>query len=83
MHRLDNGQPLRSAITTAGLSIAQVADATRHADPDGKGISKSAVGNLVATGTSARETCTARSARLIAAVLGHDVADFFAETTQS
>lgn len=69
MERLDNGRPLREALRTRGLSLARVAELTRDADPEGRGVAVATLGFLVATGSSARETCTERVAHLIAEAL--------------
>lgn len=78
MHTRDQGQPLRDALQSADLSIAQLAALTTQVDPEGRGIKKSTIGNLVSTGTSARTTCSRRTARLISAALDRNIEDLFA-----
>lgn len=80
MHRLDNGQPIRDAIHAAGLSIERLAEKTKKADPAGYGISQSAIGHMVSTGPSGRDSFTTRSADLVARALGKPVAELFTNT---
>jgi hypothetical protein len=56
-------------MSNAGLTITGLADATRAADPDGKGVSRAALGFLIAQGASAREQINDRAAQLVAAAL--------------
>lgn len=77
MHRLDNGQPIRDAIKQAGLSIERLAEKTKEADPAGYGISQSAIGHMVSTGPSGRDSFARRSADLVAAALGRPVQELF------
>lgn len=77
MQRRDNGQPLRDAMQAAGLSIADLAERTRKVDDRHRGVGKSAIGHLVATGTSGRDHCRPRTARLIADALGVDTKQLF------
>lgn len=77
MHLKDGGQPLRDAIAAVGLSYAELAQRTRQNDPEGRGLSKSAIGNLAATGSSARTACHPRTARLISQALDREIAEFF------
>jgi hypothetical protein len=80
MRRLDDGQPLRDAMTEAGLSIPDLAARTRELDPEGKGLSPAFIGFYVSTGTSARETISTRSASLIARAVDHPVDSLFGDT---
>lgn len=80
MHRLDQGQPLRDAMASAGLSIADLVIRTKEADPTGYGVKKSTIGHLVATGRSAREGCDDRAAHLIAASLHKPIGELFKTT---
>ena len=80
MHLKDGGQPLRDAIAAVGLSLTELAQRTRTKDPEGRGLSKSAIGNLVATGSSSRTACHPRTARLISQALDSEIADFFNQT---
>ncbi|MCT9092936.1 helix-turn-helix transcriptional regulator [Streptomyces sp. ASQP_92] len=77
MHRLDNGQPIRTAMHEAGLSIERLAEKTRQVDPAGYGISHSAIGHMVATGPSGRERFEDRSCDLVARALGRSVEELF------
>lgn len=80
MQLKDEGRPLRDAMASAGLSIADLARKTRDIDPDGHGVSKSTIGHLVATGSSARRGCHPRNARLISKALGREIANYFDAT---
>lgn len=77
MHRMDNGQPIRTAMETTGLSIERLAEKTKQADPAGYGISASAIGHMVSTGPSGRAAFTQRSCDLVAAALGIPVQELF------
>ncbi|MFG2780763.1 XRE family transcriptional regulator [Streptomyces prunicolor] len=87
LHRKDDGKPLRDAMTRAGLSIPQLAKATRRVDPDGKGISPATVGHLVGQGKSARGACELRTAWFVASALHKEtnapLQDLFAMPTPS
>ncbi|MFI2078633.1 XRE family transcriptional regulator [Streptomyces triculaminicus] len=76
--RKSNGQPLREAMRAAGLSGPKLAAATRHIDPQGKGVSAAAIGFITGCGRTARERCRPRTAQLIADALGHPVHELFA-----
>ncbi|SDL29143.1 helix-turn-helix domain-containing protein [Streptomyces indicus] len=78
MHRLDNGRNIRDAMQTAGLSIERLSEKTKEVDPAGYGISPSAIGHMVATGPSGRDTCSRRSADLVALALEKPVLELFA-----
>lgn len=78
MRRLDEGRPLRKAMKAAGLSIADVVELTKKADPTGYGVRKSTIGHLITTGRSARENCDDRASRLIAEALDSPIENFFA-----
>lgn len=77
LNRRDHGQPIREAMRNSGLSIQGVADATRTVDPAGHGVSRSAVGVLVAQGPSARDRCRIRTAWLIADALDQPLQNLF------
>ncbi|WP_326768584.1 helix-turn-helix domain-containing protein [Streptomyces sp. NBC_01591] len=77
MHRLDNGQRIRDAMQVAGLSIERLAEKTKEVDPAGYGISQSAIGHMVSTGTSGRASFTRRSCDLAAKALGKPVEELF------
>jgi hypothetical protein len=64
-------------MASEGLSITQLAERTRTIDPDQRGVAKSTIGHLVATGSSARERCHPRGAALIARALRGSTTDFF------
>lgn len=78
MHRRDNGQPLRDAITEAGLSIEALAEKTKTID--GYGISPSTIGHMVATGVSGRSKFQERSCNLAAQALGKPIGELFSHT---
>ena len=69
LHRKDDGRPLRDAMARAGLTIPQLAEATRRVDPAGKGVSTAAVGRIAGQGKTARENCELRTAWLVAEAL--------------
>ncbi|MEC3993955.1 XRE family transcriptional regulator [Actinacidiphila sp. DG2A-62] len=75
LFRKGDGQPIRDAMTAAGLSGPQLAEATKEVDPDGKGISPAAVGAITGRGSSAQDRCRLRSAWLIADALDAAGAD--------
>ncbi|MER5694861.1 helix-turn-helix transcriptional regulator [Streptomyces mirabilis] len=79
MHRLDNGQPLRDALAEAGLSIEELAERTRLID--GYGVSRSAIGHMVATGPSGRSKFADRSCDLVARALDMPIKELFADST--
>lgn len=80
MYRRDNGQPIRTAMQQAGLSIERLAEKTREADPAGYGIKPATIGHMVSSGTSGRESFTNRSCDLVARALGKPVEDLFSDT---
>lgn len=80
MHRRDNGQPIRDAMREAGLSITELAEKTKAADPLGYGISRSAVGHMVSTGPSGRDPFEDRSCDLVARALGKPIDELFSAT---
>jgi hypothetical protein len=77
MQRLEQGQPLRDAMASAGLSIADLVALTKEADPTGYGVKKSTIGHLISTGSSAREGCEDRAAHLIATSLNKPIGKLF------
>lgn len=77
VQRINSGQPIREAMSSLGLSIPKLAEATRKIDPSGRGVAQAAVGFLVTEGRSAREHCRPRTAQLIADALGHPIQHFF------
>jgi len=81
MQRLDDGQPLRDAMASAGLSITELASRTKLVDPTGYGVKKSTIGHLVATGRSARPGCLDRAAGLIAEALARPIGELFQSQT--
>lgn len=80
MHRLDQGQPIRSAMKRAGLSIERLAEKTREADPAGYGIKPATIGHMVATGPSGRDRFEDRSCDLVARALDEPIENFFTPT---
>lgn len=80
MYRLDSGQPIRDAMKAAGLSIERLAEKTKEVDPAGYGISQSAIGHMVSTGTSGRNRFEDRSCDLAALALDRPVQEFFTNT---
>ena len=87
LNRRDGGRPIRAAMARAGLSIPQLAEATKRVDPAGKGVSPAAVGHLVGQGRSARERCEWTTAWLVAEALHRETSaplqDLFAMPTPS
>lgn len=80
MYRLDGGQPIRTAMDAAGLSIERLAGKTKEVDPAGYGIARSTIGHMVSTGTSGRLRFTPRSSGLVAAALDRPVPEFFGQS---
>jgi hypothetical protein len=87
LHRKADGKPLREAMARAGLSIPQLAEATRRMDPAGKGVSAATVGRLAGQGKTARESCELRTAWVVAEALHKEtnapLQDLFAMPTGS
>lgn len=83
MERLEDGRPLREAMKSAGMSIPDLARATKAKDPNGDGVAQAYIGFLTAEPEkrSARSTCGPGTAQLIAAALDKDVAEFFKDPT--
>lgn len=77
MRKRDDGRPIRVAMQEADLSILRLAEKTKRVDPARYGISKSLIGALVATGSSARDCCRPRSAALLSAALDKPLHDLF------
>lgn len=77
LFRKGEGQPLRDAMTAAGLSGPKLAAATKVVDPEGKGISPAAVGQITGRGKTANGRCRLRSAWLIADALGSPLQHLF------
>jgi len=77
MHRRDNGQPIREAMSEAELSTEGLAERTRKID--GYGISRSAVGHMVSQGPSGRNEFEDRSCDLVAKALGKPVEELFSD----
>ena len=67
--RLGDGEAIRDAMREHQMNLAQLAERTKELDPDGNGVSYQLIGFLTATGLSARNTASPRSARLIARAL--------------
>lgn len=85
MERLEDGRPLRDAMKAAGMSIPDLARATKAKDPDGYGVAQAYIGFLVGLpgNRSTRSTCGRGTAELIAAALDTDIAEFFKDPTAS
>lgn len=79
MRRLDNGAPLRAAMTEAGLSVRALAAATKTIDPAGKGVSNALVGHISGEGASARDTIEDANALLIAETLRKPLDSLFTD----
>lgn len=69
LHRKGEGQPLRDAMDRAGLTIEALAEATKEADPAGKGVAPATVGRLTSRGKSARDRCELDTAWFVAEAL--------------
>lgn len=72
MQRLDHGERIRQAMAEEKLSIVALARKTKDVDPNGFGVSKSLIGALVSTGSTARERCRDLTGTLIAAALNRE-----------
>lgn len=87
LHRKDDGRPIRAAMARAGLSIPQLAEATKRVDPAGKGVSQATVGHLAGQGKTARDRCELSTAWLVAEALHQEtnapLQDLFAMPTPS
>jgi len=77
MHRRDDGKPIRTAMSEAGLSIEGLAERTRRID--GYGISRSAIGHMVSQGTSGRGEFNDRSCDLVARALDKPIEELFSD----
>jgi hypothetical protein len=69
LHRRRDGKPLRDAMARAGLTGPELAEATKEADPTGKGVSPATVGRITGQGKTARERCELDTAWFIAEAL--------------
>jgi len=69
LHRKDDGKPLREAMARAGLSIPELAEATKEVDPAGKGVSAATVGRITGKGKTARNRCEELTAWFVAIAL--------------
>jgi hypothetical protein len=87
LHRRNDGTPIRDAMARAGLTIPQLAEATRAVDPAGRGVSAATVGRLAGRGETARDRCELRTAWLVAEALHREtpaaLQDLFAMPTPS
>lgn len=77
LNRKSGGRQLREAMATAGMSIPQLAAATRAVDPDDRGVSRSIIGALVSRGSFTRDVVRLRTAWLIATALDVPLQDLF------
>src|ERR1041385_8680 len=75
--RKGEGKPLRDAMDRAGLTIEELAKATKTVDLTGKGVSPATVGNLAGRGKTARERCELSTAWFIAEALYAPLEDLF------
>lgn len=69
LSRKGEGQPLRDAMQAAGLSGPELAQATKEADPTGRGVSPATIGRLTGRGKTARDKCELSTAWLISDAL--------------
>jgi hypothetical protein len=83
LFRKGNGKPIRDAMVAAGLSGPRLAEATKAVDPDGRGISAAAVGQITGQGKSAIDRCRLRTAWLIADALDAPLQQLFSRTPPS
>lgn len=87
LSRKGEGKPLREAMERAGLTIEELAQATKEVDPAGKGISPATVGRLTSRGKSARTNCELSTAWFVAEALHKEtnapLQDLFAMPTDS
>jgi hypothetical protein len=80
LFRKGDGEPIRAAMREKGLSGPKLAKVTRTVDPDGKGISPAAVGQIAGQGKTAKDRCRIRSAWLIADALESPLQALFSLT---
>lgn len=80
LFRRGDGEPIRAAMRDKGLSGPRLAEATKAVDPDGKGISPAAIGQIAGQGKSAKDRCRLRSAWLIADALESPLQSLFSLT---
>lgn len=83
LHRKGEGQPIRTAMESAGLSGPDLAEATKRVDPDGKGVSPATIGRLTGRGKTARDACELKTAWFVAEVLNEPIHWFFSMPTRS
>lgn len=76
-----DGRVIRAAMDQAGWTIHSLARRTAELDPSGSGVNWRTIGFLVSQGASGRDTCTERTANLIAAALGVPLDDLFVART--
>jgi len=69
LSRKGEGKPLREAMERAGFTIEELAEATKKADPAGKGASPASIGFLISRGKSARDNCEWTTAWWVAEAL--------------
>ncbi|HEX5567424.1 MAG TPA: XRE family transcriptional regulator [Streptomyces sp.] len=80
LYRKDSGHPIRKAMKAARMSAPRVAEATRHVDPNGKGVSEVTVHQIAGSGETARDRCRLRTAWWIAEALDAPLQDLFSMT---
>lgn len=81
--RKSEGQPLRDAMSAAGVSGPELAEVTKAVDPTGKGVSAAVIGFLTGTGKSARERCRLTTAWWICEALDEPLHRHFSMPTPS
>jgi hypothetical protein len=77
MRRLDQGRALRAAMDGRGFTIKALAARTAELDQESRGVNWRTVGFLVSQWASGRETCTYRTAVLIAEALDLPLSQLF------
>ncbi|MEU9792946.1 XRE family transcriptional regulator [Streptomyces sparsogenes] len=75
--RKGNGKPLRAAMERRGLSVPQLAAATKEVDVTGRGISVATVYKLTGNGKGAADECRLRTAWLLTAAMEEPLQEHF------
>jgi hypothetical protein len=81
--RKGDGQPLREEMRRQGVTLDQLSEKTRTADPTGRGVSPATIGRLTSTGRSGRDRCEWTTAWLIAEGLDWPIHRGFAMQSRS
>lgn len=79
--RRSGGAELRRAMADQDLTIGRLADLTAELDPEDTGVNWRTIGFLVSEGRSGRETCSIRTAQLVAGALRVPVDQLFEART--